>query len=298
MTMAGTTMGLGRRTVLAMALGAAGQAGAAAGPARAAAGDLVDLQVVDRETGETLPVWRHAGRAYVAGPPHARYALRVRNNSGGRVLVVMSVDGLNILTGESAGYGQTGYVLNPYEAYDVTGWRKSDTEVAAFTFEAQAQSYAARTGRPADIGVIGLAAFRERPEMPPAVSPAGAATELDEPIVSGARRAPRAAPAPSPAPPVEHRIEEPRPPGAAAQLAERNAEKLGTGHGAREWSSVTQVAFERATPYPQLIRRIEYDSYERLVALGVIPPRQRWDRPPRAFPNSEPRYTPDPPGGG
>ena len=61
--------------------------------------DPVDLKVVDRETGQALRVWRHDGRLFVAGEPGARYSLRVTNHTDGRVLVVMSVDGVNILTG-------------------------------------------------------------------------------------------------------------------------------------------------------------------------------------------------------
>ena len=37
--------------------------------------------------------------------------------------------------------------------------RLSDSEVAAFVFASLPQSYAARTGRPGDVGVIGLAAW-------------------------------------------------------------------------------------------------------------------------------------------
>src|SRR4051812_33301917 len=88
---------LRRRTILAAAVSAIGLIGAARAEAIAPA--LVDLQVVDRETGETARVWRRAGRLYVVGRPGARYSLRVTNNSPGRVLVVMSVDGVNVLTG-------------------------------------------------------------------------------------------------------------------------------------------------------------------------------------------------------
>jgi hypothetical protein len=271
--------------------------------------DLVDLKVVDRDTGQTLQVWPHDGRLFVAGQPGDRYSLRVTNHTGGRVLVVMSVDGVNVLTGQTAGYAQSGYVFRPYESYDVSGWRKSDTEVAAFTFTPQANSYAARTGRPLDIGVIGIAAFRERaPAASPAATPAKEAraapsNSISELVVTGQSVPSRAVPAPPLAvPPVEHRIEEPRPPaGSAANpseaaVAERRAEKLGTGHGPREWSMVTTVAFERATASPQLVRRIEYDSYENLLALGVVRPRGQPDRLPRPFPNSG-GYVPDPPGG-
>jgi hypothetical protein len=70
---------------------------------------------------------------------------------------------------------------------------------------------------------------------------------------------------------------------------------LGTGHGRREASWVTQVAFERERDRPDEVVRIRYDSRENLVAMGVIrerAPRQRQLDP---FPNS-PRlgYVPDP----
>jgi hypothetical protein len=62
---------------------------------------------------------------------------------------------------------------------------------------------------------------------------------------------------------------------------------------------VTSVAFERATAYPQLVRRIEYDSYDNLVASGVIRPAWGQGRRPQPFPSNPDRggYVPDPPGG-
>jgi hypothetical protein len=291
------TAALRRRTVLAMA----GAAAFLAGAQRAAAvpAPLVDLQVVDRETGQVLPVWRHDGRLFVAGQPGARYALRVTNNTEGRVLAVMSVDGVNVISGETAGYGQTGYVFGPHESYDVSGWRKSNSEVAQFTFAPLPQSYAARTGRPFDVGVIGVAVFKERVILAPTpiaplaeprpAPPSGANTVEESVVVTGQRAARSAAPAPPPA----------AQPGADIVAEARRTEKLGTGHGAREWSYVTNVAFERATPYPQIIQRIEYDTYENLVAANVIPrPWQPRGRPPRPFPrDGGGPYVPDPPGG-
>jgi hypothetical protein len=267
-----------------MAISAIGLAGAA--KAQGAA-DLVDMTVVDRGTGQPMRTWRHDGRLFVAGQPGARYSLRVTNHTAGRVLVVISVDGVNILTGETAGYGQRGYVFGPHQSYDVSGWRKSDTEVAAFTFAPLPQSYAARTGRPADVGVIGIAAFKER-----VVAPAD--NSVSEVVATGQRVAPAAAPPPSPrsAPAAKAA------PSDVVALAERRAEKLGTGHGAREWSVSYQVPFERASAYPQLIRRIEYDTFDNLVASGVIRP--PWDagHRPRPFPVNPDGagYVPDPPG--
>jgi hypothetical protein len=295
---------LRRRAVLAMAAAAVALGGAARAQG---APPLVDLQVVDRETGAVLRVWRHDGRLFVAGEPGGRYSLRVTNNTDARVLAVMSVDGVNVISGETASYGQTGYVLGPRETYDVSGWRKSNTEVAAFTFAPQSQSYAARTGRPLDVGVIGLAVFRERiviaptpiaPLAVPRAAPPPSASTIEEMVVTGQRSARSAAPAPPP--PARAAAAQPAAPSADFATAERRPEKLGTGHGAREWSYVTNVNFERATPYPQAVQRIEYDTYENLVAANVIPRPWPRSRPPRAFPRDGDgtRYVPDPPGGG
>jgi hypothetical protein len=57
---------------------------------------------------------------------------------------------------------------------------------------------------------------------------------------------------------------------------------------------VGTVAFERATSYPQFTSQIEYDSYDNLVARGVIPRGQPAPSRPRPFP-TEPGYVPDPP---
>lgn len=135
-------------------------------PARV--GSLMQISVVDRGTGAELPVYRHRGEYWVAGRPGARYAIRARNAMGERIMAVMSVDGVNVVTGETAGVGQNGYVFGARERSDITGWRKSDSQIAAFEFAAAGNSYASRTGRPDDVGVIGVAMFRERmPEPPP-----------------------------------------------------------------------------------------------------------------------------------
>ena len=137
-----------------------------AAPAHAV-GRLVDVDVIDRDTGAQLPVYQHRGEWWIAGRPGARYAIQVRNAAPGRVLGVMAVDGVNVISGDTASWEQTGYVLSRGQSAQITGWRKSDAEVAAFHFTALPNSYAARTGRPDDVGVIGVAVFRERYVPPP-----------------------------------------------------------------------------------------------------------------------------------
>ncbi|MFG6485891.1 hypothetical protein ACG04R_04350 [Roseateles sp. BYS78W] len=270
-----------RRTALlqlaAFASLAAVHAGCAASPQRA----LLDMQLIDRDSGAVISQYASRGHRFSPGLPGSRYAVRLSNNSRERLLVVLSVDGVNAITGDTANWAQSGYVLSPGESSDITGWRKSDERIAAFEFTSLGDSYAARTGRPANVGVIGAAVFRETP-----------------PAVYESRVAPPVADLPA-APGPSSRLN-----GATADAAqavresagpaeaERSARaKLGTGHGASEWSPIQHTTFQRRTSQPEQVLEIQYDSQANLIAAGIMP------RPlaglPSAFPGG--RYVPDPP---
>jgi hypothetical protein len=276
-----------RRALL--TLFAAAAASACSSPPAAAVGSLVDMQIVDRSRGETLSTWRHRGASYVAGRPGDRYAVRLTNRSAGRVLVVLSVDGVNAVSGETAAVAQTGYVLAPYQSAEITGWRKSYSEAAAFYFTALPDSYAARTGRPDNVGVIGAAVFRER--VPEAVggwfqpSPPVAAKESG---ASNRMEAERQAPAATTADAAGAAQDAAR--RSRSEPATRDEKKLGTGHGEREYSPTTQTAFERASSAPAEIVQVRYDSYANLLASGVIQRARPAPRQPDAFPS----FVPDP----
>ena len=137
----------------------------------AALGSLADINVIDRVTGETLPMYWHDGRWWVPGKPGNRYAVSLTNRSGVRTLNVIAVDGVNVVSGETAAHDQTGYVLNNGQSAQITGWRKNLARVAAFEFTALPNSYAARTGRPDNVGVIGVAVFREKVRYVPPPAP-------------------------------------------------------------------------------------------------------------------------------
>ena len=116
-------------------------------------GGPVRMALVDRDRGTELRSYPAEGQRWVAGERGHRYAVRLYNDSPRRVLVVLSVDGVNAISGEDADPSQTGYVLNPGQRADITGWRKSQDEVAQFVFSSPSGSYASRTGRPDNIGV-------------------------------------------------------------------------------------------------------------------------------------------------
>jgi hypothetical protein len=134
-----------------------------------AIGRLADVSIIDRSNGSELPIHWYKGEYWVAGSPGARYGISIRNHVGERILAVMAVDGVNVISGEDAGWNQVGYVFAPYDSYETDGWRKSDAQIAAFHFAAASGSYAALTGRQANVGIIGVALFRENaPRLIPA----------------------------------------------------------------------------------------------------------------------------------
>ena len=194
-------------------------------------GGLADLSVYDRTEGRRLQVFWHEGRAYVVGKPGNEYQVTLQNRMGEDLLAVVSVDGVNVITGQTADPSQSGYVVSPRGSIDIQGWRRSLSQTAAFYFTSLPDSYAARTGRPDNVGVIGVAVFRKRQAPPPA--PIGNA----------------------------------EPPRRDSSPAEA---RLGTGHGRHENSPAYHTAFERASSTAAEVITLYYDSRANLVARGIV----------------------------
>ena len=237
-----------------------------------AMGSIADVSIVDRATRQSLPAHWHEGRAYVVGRPGAEYEVMICNRTAEEVLAVVSVDGINVVSGETASVQQGGYVLGPWQATTIRGWRKSLEETASFYFTSLGDSYAGRTRRPSNVGVIGVAVFQRA--APPRES-----------VTSDLFSAPP--PAASAAPQREARADSAN---AQKREAASPAAPLGTGHGRRENSPVREVAFDRAAQPAQVVT-IYYDSYRNLVAQGVLAAPVA-TRDPSPFPA---RFAPDPP---
>jgi hypothetical protein len=306
----------GKKAVWRRAAAAIGMAlGLAAGAAQASwyesafvKGRLVQVDVYDRASGTALPVYANNGRNYIVGAPGHEYGVRIRNCTGARVLVVTSVDGVNVISGDTAAPSQSGYVLEPWGYVVITGWRKSMDRTAAFYFTDLGDSYAARTGRPQNVGVVGVAVFQEKAQpiawydYKKRPSEGGAADSSaypeSQPVPAPSARKEAAAAGVAQTPPaVRERADVAANESRAKDSLESAAKtlgKLGTGHGRSEDSRVTQVAFERATDSPAETIAIQYDRHENLVAMGVLPPlRYARRNPPDPFPGAL-RFAPDP----
>lgn len=123
------------------------------------------ISLID-EWGRTLPASDIDGRRYTAGNAGARYKIRITNSSAFRFEVVTSVDGLDVIDGDEAAYHKRGYILDPWQSITIDGWRTSDASVAAFRFSGIEDSYAERTGKGRNVGVVGVAFFHERGAAP------------------------------------------------------------------------------------------------------------------------------------
>jgi hypothetical protein len=239
----------------------------------------------------------HAGETHVLGDQGSRYILRVHNRSGRRIEAVVSVDGLDVIDGKPADFAnKRGYLVSAYGYVDIEGWRLSEREAAAFRFAPIGESYAAKTGKARNVGVIGVAVFPERivRPAPPVYVP--------EPRYHGGSHERRSAPADDfssaesygSAAPQKGRMERESPAPAAATSApsrgrasaEAKAEApassgaarsrapsrggLGTEFGEAVSSEIRQVAFVRAhSSRPSVLLGARYNDRSGLYALGI-----------------------------
>lgn len=204
---------------------------------------------LDDPWGTPLPTFRDGATTYVLGERGERYVVSIHNPTNERLEVVLSVDGRDAVSGAIADYRrQRGYVLAPHGSLTVEGFRRSLDAVAAFRFSDVARSYSARRGTPQNVGIIGVAFYRERPRprRPPPYA-------RDEEAVPRARKAPR------------EDAESP----ARSRRPSRDVDHLGTEFGETRHSRVHEVEFERAGSAPFRVVTLRYDDANGLRARGI-----------------------------
>jgi hypothetical protein len=213
-----------------------------------------------------------SGRYYLEAREGAPYLVRLSNRTSERLGVVLTVDGLNAISGErDHGRGRM-YVLDPWRQATVRGWRTSLQEVRRFTFVDEKSSYAARSGKAnSRMGWIEVSVFRERTRWTRTWERDDATGRAGEPAEGSARA--ESAPAPS----ADAAESEARPLG-KSQAGARRRSYPGTGWGSRAHDPVVVVDFQpQRSPAERTTLRYEYRGA--LVDLGVLPsPHARHDR--------------------
>ena len=113
--------------------------------------------------GRPVAEYYASGRTYIEAIRGAEYELRVRNPSSDRVAVALSVDGLNTIDARhTSAWNASKWVIEPYQTITISGWQMSSERARRFYFTNERDSYGAKLGQTANLGVISAVFFRER----------------------------------------------------------------------------------------------------------------------------------------
>src|SRR6185503_10524217 len=103
------------------------------------------------------------GRRYVEALEGAEYEISLRNTQPTRVAVALSVDGLNSIDAKhTSAWNASKWVIGPYQTIRIGGWQMSSERARRFYFTSERDSYAAKLGQAANLGLISAVFFRER----------------------------------------------------------------------------------------------------------------------------------------
>ena len=236
---------------------------------------LVSMALV-RGDGSAFPTFFDGSTTWIAGSEGDRYDLHIQNHSKGRVEVVVSVDGRDVISGKPGDYRkQRGYVLEPFGSLIVEGYRQSLDQIAAFRFSSLSDSYSARLGTPGNVGVIGVAAFAEKvhePRRKRALAPISAdpfpgeeaefqaAPAAEARMVTGGRDKKSSRGLGRDEAAVEGSWASPEP-----------GNRIGTEYGESKFSPVEEVEFKRESKKrPDQLLVLRYDSVDGLRARGIV----------------------------
>jgi hypothetical protein len=216
-------------------------------------GNLVDVRIVS-DGGSECPMYRTNPRLpqagsffYLEAVKGTRYSIQVTNRSGGRIGVVIAVDGRNIISGKKSDLkrNEQMYIVGPYESNTFEGWRTGMDRTNRFYFTEASDSYAERVFADASaMGTIALVVFREKlPEkqLRTQEGPAGAT-------------APRASGESS----------------SADRSEQKASEQAGTGFGETTYSPARRVHFESEPTHAEKFV-LKYEWRSDLCRKGIIP---------------------------
>lgn len=112
--------------------------------------------------GNKVKKYSHQRKTFVEAKKNSKYRIRLENNSPTRKLFVISVDGVNVISGKSAKKNdKIGYVIDGNSTDVIKGYRLNNDFVAEFKFDDKEKSYASEVGEKGNCGVIGVKVYTE-----------------------------------------------------------------------------------------------------------------------------------------
>ena len=209
------------------------------------------------------------GRRYIEALEHAEYELRIHNPTGSRVAVALSVDGMNTIDARhTSAWDGHKWVIEPYGTIFVRGWQMSSENARRFYFTNERDSYGAKIGQTANLGVIAAVFFRERkPVVITRVTPGG--REREEKSTNRGEDRPRND-SPSSAPSAGTLNRDAAKERSANAYPPPDDESAATGIGRTINNGVTWIKMD-LDPRPAGEVAIRYEFRAGLVRLGIIP---------------------------
>ena len=123
--------------------------------------------------GRSLEEYYARGKSYVEAIQGSEYEVRIRNPFPFRVAVALSVDGLNTIDARrTTAWNASKWVIEPYATISINGWQMSSERARRFYFTSEQDSYGAKLGQTANLGVISAVFFRELRPLPVPITPA------------------------------------------------------------------------------------------------------------------------------
>ena len=203
--------------------------------------------------GRPLQEYYARGRTYIEALQGAEYEIRVRNDSSDRVAVALSVDGLNTIDARhTSAWDASKWVIEPYQTITISGWQMSSERARRFYFTNERDSYGAKLGQTANLGVISAVFFREqrrvRPPYPISKNRDKAEPQESNKSIDGVAEGRAAAPL-------------------------RDDEYAATGIGRNVRNDVYWVNMDLESRSAGEVT-IRYEYYSALLRLGVVPRQQ------------------------
>ncbi len=234
-----------------------------------------DCEVSILVNGRPVTEVQFSGHTYIEGRKNSIYELQIRNKTHNSILAIPSVDGLNVLNGESCGVNSAGYVIDPWQVITIPGWKVDSDQAAKFTFKPQNASssrdktYSEQMGADAiNQGMIGVMVFKQKIQQSCNMLRDYSVKEWAKPasgnpMYSGSLTTSNCCGSMKPFPPVDNVF-------VGYAHADVDSDKsLGTGFGEATEFKTHDTEFEKASDSPDSIFVLYYDTVQGLKKRGV-----------------------------
>lgn len=219
-----------------------------------------NFQIEVLVNGRPLHEYHARGRTYVEAIQGAEYELRLRNSSPDRVAVALSVDGLNTIDARhTTALNASKWVIGPYQTITISGWQMSTERARRFYFTNERDSYGAKLGQTANLGVISAVFFRERRRITPVTPPYPSSRERDSEQSARSQEAPSSK-SQSPGTAGDNR--------SAMRIPDDDYAATGIGRSVRHDVRWVHMDLES---HPAAQFNVRYEYYSALLRLGVVP---------------------------